>query len=308
MRLLYELLLLFLFLFNNSVSLLNHVYPKSTLQSLAAQNLLIYEYSNSFKLNKTQKLQEYLYENKEWDNMDKISKHSLNYLSRISPLGKVELFENNEISDLQAGVTKSDLNKRICVVFRGSQSNIDWKYNIMTRKKYFNYIDYPKNEGKIGIHSGFYEHLHMGESYKNIDNTVFKLIKKYPNYEIYITGHSLGGALCTLYGYELSQKVNKKINVISFASPRLGNKWFKKKVENIDNLNILRITYKKDIVTCFPMFNYYHVGDNLYFSDNDYTFYNKDNPYSRFKYSIFNCYSISDHDMKNYYYKIRKLL
>ena len=296
--------LLLLLLFQNILSFCNHIYPKSTLQSLAAQNLLIYEYSNSFKLDKNQELQNYLYENHNSETMDETSKKSLHFLSRVSPLGKVELFESNNITDLQVGVTRSDLNKRICVVFRGSQSNIDWKYNLMTRKKFF----YTGKKRKVGIHSGFYQHLHKGTSSEKIDNTIINLVKKYPDYEIYITGHSLGGALCTLYGYELSQKIKNKVNVISFASPRLGNKSFKKKAESIHNLNILRITYKKDIVTSFPIFNYIHVGDNLYLSDKDFTLYNKQNPYPKLKYSLFNCYSIIDHDMKKYYNKINKLL
>ena len=51
---LFLLFLLLLIQYSNSFS--NFIYKKSTLQSLAAQNLLIYQYSNSFKLNKNYKI------------------------------------------------------------------------------------------------------------------------------------------------------------------------------------------------------------------------------------------------------------
>ena len=49
-------------------------------------------------------------------------------------------------------------------------------------------------------------------------------------YEIFVTGHSLGGALTTLFGYELAQRYkNKKVKAISFASPRVGSAKFRER-------------------------------------------------------------------------------
>ncbi|MBI96610.1 hypothetical protein CL656_05640 [bacterium] len=288
------ILLLFIY-FHSSYSFCSCIHSKEILHSLAAQNMLMYEYSNSFKLNKDQTLENFIYNNND-EKMNKYSKNAINFLSQVSPLGTVELFEDNKETDLQVGITKSDINKRISIIFRGSQSNIDWKYNLMTKKIFL--------DNKIGVHSGFYYHLHNGDSYDKINDCIIQLINNYPEYDIFITGHSLGGALCTLYGYELSKKVNKTINVVSFASPRLGNTSFKNDIENISNLNILRITNKKDIVTAFPMVNYKHVGITLHLTKNGYEIYDEKNDYCWYKYSLINCNNIKDHDMQNYYKKI----
>jgi hypothetical protein len=51
------------------------------------------------------------------------------------------------------------------------------------------------------------------------------------SWHVYITGHSLGGALATLFAVELSSKLAKsggqtQITMYNFGSPRVGNKQF----------------------------------------------------------------------------------
>jgi alpha-beta hydrolase superfamily lysophospholipase len=53
------------------------------------------------------------------------------------------------------------------------------------------------------------------------------LLEKYPDYKIYVTGHSLGGALSTLLAFRLAaledDHINKPITCLTIASPRVGN-------------------------------------------------------------------------------------
>jgi alpha-beta hydrolase superfamily lysophospholipase len=55
----------------------------------------------------------------------------------------------------------------------------------------------------------------------------YDMIGKYPDYNIYMTGHSLGGALSTLLAFKLAAledaRVNKPITCLTIASPRVGN-------------------------------------------------------------------------------------
>jgi predicted lipase len=51
------------------------------------------------------------------------------------------------------------------------------------------------------------------------------------SWHVYLTGHSLGGALATLFAVELSSKLAKsggqtQITMYNFGSPRVGNKQF----------------------------------------------------------------------------------
>ena len=57
----------------------------------------------------------------------------------------------------------------------------------------------------IYVHSGFYSQLHINNNFEKITEHVKQLLEEYPEYNLYITGHSLGAALATLYGYELSK-------------------------------------------------------------------------------------------------------
>ena len=98
--------------------------------------------------------------------------------------------------------------------------------------------------------------------YDNILNVVKEQLKLHPDFELYVTGHSLGGALCTLCGFLLSYEIKSKIHVVSFASPRVGDSKWKKVFDSRANLRHHRITNRRDIVTLLNGW-FKHVGDNI---------------------------------------------
>lgn len=78
---------------------------------------------------------------------------------------------------------------------------------------------------------------------------------------IWITGHSLGGALATLAG----SRYGKAQGVYAFGSPRVGDHGFR---ENF-KIDMYRIVYKNDIVARIPPSgSFYHVGTLKYIDGN----------------------------------------
>ena len=63
------------------------------------------------------------------------------------------------------------------------------------------------------------------------------------------------------------------------------------------NLKLYRICYKRDIVTSFPSFYYYHVGHNLLYINDKWIDYGKTNKVS---YYIYNRWNPIDHLCKSY--------
>ena len=266
---------------------------------LAKLTMLVYNYGKNFTIGENKTIESFvntfqgnpLLENS-------LRNEALEELSKSSPHGKVYNFYDVKSTDLQAGITISETNKRICVVFRGSESKSDWYYDLSVFK--------TKLHDDVYVHGGFYNQLHLDNTYNKLRNDIQKLIKENPNYDLYITGHSLGAALSTLFGYELSREIVNKICVVSFASPRVGNQEFRKEFDKKTNLVHYRITNDRDIVTAAPMFNFQHVGINIALTENKYEVF-RDYSYNEwFRFSLFNCWRVSDHDMDLYYRRIEK--
>lgn len=99
------------------------------------------------------------------------------------------------------------------------------------------------------VHAGFCEFLLHNKIYREIFKNLKKFITKFNCQNIYVTGHSLGGALSSLF-YSLCKRYKYFKDMffenITFGSPRVGNNKFCK------NLHCKRIVYKKDIVTMLP--------------------------------------------------------
>ncbi|ETN86882.1 triacylglycerol lipase [Necator americanus] len=84
-----------------------------------------------------------------------------------------------------------------------------------------------------------------------------------PTYELWITGHSLGGAMASLAASYISYNkifAANKIKLVTFGQPRTGDKAFAASVEK-DVPYTFRITHAHDMVPHLPSENvqgYYH--------------------------------------------------
>ncbi|KAL7533368.1 hypothetical protein ACHAXR_005183 [Thalassiosira sp. AJA248-18] len=101
--------------------------------------------------------------------------------------------------------------------------------------------------------------------------------RDYSDYELYITGHSLGGALTQLSAFVLAgldldflPKTNP-INAISFASPIVGNSDFLEEYEKLEKDNKLRhirVSNHNDVVP-FQVPGYRQTGVNFHVKEGE---------------------------------------
>lgn len=266
---------------------------------ICALPMLIYDFNENFNMKTKESLNEYLNnKNSDLSRLSENKKSILESIENYAPGGVVDFFLDDSDTGLQVGITRSDRKKRLCVVFRGSDDRNDWMFDLKITKQHLN-----KN---IYVHEGFYQQLHLNNNFLNLKNKLLELLKNYNDYELIITGHSLGGALATLFGYLLSKEIMCEIKIISFASPRVGNYYFKKDFDETLHINHYRITNNRDIVTCAPMIKYNHVGKNIHLTDDSYEYYDKYNYNTWLKYSLFYCWKIRDHDIMYYYNNLKK--
>jgi hypothetical protein len=143
--------------------------------------------------------------------------------------------------------------KSIYVVWRGSESKKDFQNDASIDKV-------PFIEENEKVHIGFkssWESV-VGDTYDAIDTALENLQGE--TTDIVVSGHSLGGAVATLYAYSIKKHYpHYNIKATTIGSPRVGNKTFK---ENYDKSGIdtLRIVHNNDLVTHTPYIGFQHVN------------------------------------------------
>ncbi|KAL0388290.1 UNVERIFIED_CONTAM: Lipase [Sesamum radiatum] len=132
---------------------------------------------------------------------------------------------------------------------------------------------------EVQVHSGFLS------AYDSVRTRLISLIKQaighrgdssdlLPKWHIYVTGHSLGGALATLLALELSSSQLAKHGAISvtmynFGSPRVGNRRFAE-VYNEKVKDSWRVVNHRDIIPTVPrLMGYCHVAQPVYLAAGD---------------------------------------
>ena len=102
----------------------------------------------------------------------------------------------------------------IVVVFRGSKTDEDYIVDAGVFQTPFLYSPMP-----VKVHKGFFS------IYNSCREDLFSLLNKVGfAKKLYITGHSLGGALATLLAYDIALNSScENFELYTFASPRAGD-------------------------------------------------------------------------------------
>jgi len=153
--------------------------------------------------------------------------------------------------DTQCFVMSND--EHIVVVFRGSDKLNDWFAN-------FQMVYDPGPLKKTKVHEGFQDALFPAViSITNIIDTV-----RTSNQRIWFTGHSLGGAQCSLYTAMLIENGYEVYGIYTFGSPRPGNADFAEALNAAVPGPHWRVINDGDIVPHVPPEPFYsHCGSRL---------------------------------------------
>ena len=140
----------------------------------------------------------------------------------------------------------------IILAFRGSKSIQNWIVNLSA-----NLTSYPKCSG-CQVHLGFYTAWQL--AYNQVLNRINSLRSLYRDAPIYVTGHSLGGAMASLAVVDMHHLYGSVHRMITFGEPRVGNPHFSNFFQSITDS--YRVIHKADVVPHIPLTNqgFFHEG------------------------------------------------
>lgn len=193
----------------------------------------------------------------------------------------------------------------IFVVWRGSESLTDFLKDASVLK--------VKAFGNCKVHSGFHSCLTAAEDKlgKHLKEAIQEIGGLSEVSRVYVSGHSLGGALATLSAIQISNwypSLSPRLKVITIGSPRVGNRAFKT-LFNKQVSEYVRVVHDNDIVIRVPKLNYFHVGTQLKLSDNGQVLSNNLavlKHFFRAAKANFTANSLQDHKVDNYVTAVSK--
>lgn len=118
-----------------------------------------------------------------------------------------------------------------------------------------------EDDQKILVHNGFKNYADAALS-DGILNFLVEYINSHTQEKIYITGHSLGGAVAMMIAVRLADAGANmdNVKVLTFGAPAVGNKDFAEKFK--DKIHLTRAVMDSDIVdVSLDLFGYTHFGE-----------------------------------------------
>ena len=147
----------------------------------------------------------------------------------------------------------------IYVVYRGSSSISNWIADLDAFK--VTYTSWP--ECNCEVHKGFY--LSEQGVIDDVKAEVFSLLNQFPNYDVKLTGHSLGAAMAQLTSMDLIKAGIPVTSVYNFGQPRVGDYNYADFASG--KVNTFRVTHYQDIVPHVPIttaMEFYHACTEEY--------------------------------------------
>jgi hypothetical protein len=151
------------------------------------------------------------------------------------------------ITDTQAFLFRDGNN--IVLVFRGSQQLADWKTNFKIRLRPFSILaDKTAIAPKGRVHRGFLA------AWQSIEKQVVYYLKKWqtPDTRLWITGHSLGGALAAMAAISLDAQGFTISGLYTFGQPRIADWQLVKYMNDRLKDRIFRYANNNDVVPLIP--------------------------------------------------------
>ncbi|ODV59078.1 lipase family protein [Ascoidea rubescens DSM 1968] len=129
---------------------------------------------------------------------------------------------NDRLPGMTGFTAVNHINQEIIVAFRGSTKLIDWLTDSIAKPVPYSPIlsKYKECGDSCLVHLGFYSALK--NSFRVIRESVVSLRKTYPDYRLFITGHSMGAVFAILAGIEFQLSGYDPL-IISYGLPKFGN-------------------------------------------------------------------------------------
>lgn len=261
------------------------LYPLVELRRLARQGRLPQEKIMLLPLQHAEVIQIVeKYKQKIMDDVDDLSLQALVVAkergeTHVTPTSIIAIDDEFEKEELVYAVHVCERRKRVTVCFRGSVTETDWATNFQI---YFKEVPNPvkqhaSQEETVCVHHGFHSYLFepnargvkgpngelLSQYQEILQEHILPVLREHPNYKLYICGHSLGGALATLFAFEVSSLADhvipKPVSLFSVGSPCVGNHSFRaahQLLESQGKLRHLRISNHKDTVTIIPKISF----------------------------------------------------
>lgn len=154
---------------------------------------------------------------------------------------------NIHLTDTQAFLFRDG--KNVVLVFRGSQQLADWKTNFKIRLTQFATVATPGTDVPKGrVHRGFLE------AWQSVERQVVRYLKEWctDETELWITGHSLGGALAAMASVSLEAQGFAVSGLYTFGQPRIAGWGMVNKVNARMGDRIVRYANNNDVVPLIP--------------------------------------------------------
>ncbi|KAJ3173815.1 hypothetical protein HK101_011026 [Irineochytrium annulatum] len=149
---------------------------------------------------------------------------------------------------MQAFAGVNDALQTIVVSFRGSSDFLNWVNNLNLIKAD---SPFPSAPSDVKVHSGFLNIYNALRS--RVRSTLTNLKAANPSYSLTITGHSLGGAVASLYAADLVNLFpSTSIGLYTMGEPRVGNKAWYSFYSGLNLKGVYRGVNYNDIVPHLP--------------------------------------------------------
>lgn len=173
--------------------------------------------------------------------------------------------------ELTYAISINKKKRRVMVLFRGCKTSKDWeiafKRGMMTVANPIQ-DNYKGKNKDVNLHVGFYEYLFRvrKDTGKNKYDEICGRVIEYANeilgdnFTLLATGHSLGGALATLFSFyaSLDDRFSKNgpVEAVTFGNPHVGGFKFAKAFKHQEKNKKIRVAYfysDNDVVAHIPI-------------------------------------------------------
>jgi hypothetical protein len=185
----------------------------------------------------------------------RVDNWNCNWCNKVPYFNIIETFWDNKTSTFCYFGKYNNSNEYV-LAFEGSQDNRDLLIDLQIAQL-VPYKHYPDAK----VHSGFWK------SYLAIADEIHKLLISYNVKNIFVTGHSLGGALATIASLDIVEELGiKNVSMVSLGAPRVGNAGYADLYASMLN-NYYRLTHASDTVVHLPYMylNYKHIPHEIFY-------------------------------------------